>query len=424
LASTRFALVSISTRPCSALGSSVPEVCCGDDLAVGEDEDMPEADDGQQQERNQVAEPTDPEDELKERYKAAGPTVTASLMHGPPKRPLAEAQSIVGELEAREQPDKWDRYGESGALEQLEGDVAELLGKPAAALFPSGIMAQQSTLRVWTDRRGSKRVALPDLSHLLEHELDGPRLLHGFQYDLLTSGPKAATAADLAAIPGHLGAVLVELPLRDGGYLLPTWDELVALSAACRERGVPLHFDGARIWEAQPYLGHSLADIADLADTVYVSLYKGLGGLAGALVAGPHDVVDEARRWRTRHGGTLVTMMPNAITGLRGLREALPEMGAYYDRALEIAAAFQQAGARVFPDPPQCNGFRIYVPQPVNVLMERIVSTMETEQLELSRPWSPADVPGWSWTEFVVGSATMQWSVDEIAKRVVGDLAG
>jgi hypothetical protein len=56
--------------------------------------------------------------------------------------------------------------------------------------------------------------------------------------------------------------------------------------------------------------------------------------------------------------------------------------------------------------------------------MERVVSTMESERLEISWPWSPADVPGWSWTEFVVGSATMQWPVDEIVKRVAGDLGG
>jgi threonine aldolase len=365
--------------------------------------------------------PADPEAALKERYKAASPTVTASLVLAPPKRPLTEAQSLVRELEARDQNEPWDRYGESGALERLESDVAALLGKEAAALFPSGIMAQQSALRVWTDRQGSKRVALPDLSHLLRHELDGPRLLHGFQYEHLTTGAKAPTAGDVGAIPGRLGSVLVELPLRDGGYLLPSWDELAALSAACRERGVPLHFDGARIWEAQPYLGHSLVEIAELADSVYVSLYKGLGGLAGALVAGPQDLVDEARMWRTRHGGTLFTMMPSAILGLRGLKEHLPNMASYYARAVEIAAAFVGAGARVFPDPPQCNGFRVYLPHPAPVLTERVVSAMEAEQLAISSPWTPADVPGWSWTEFVVGPATMAWSVDEIANRVVGE---
>ena len=117
-------------------------------------------------------------------------------------------------------------------------------------------------------------------------------------------------------------------------------------------------------------------------------------------------------------------MMPNAVIGLRGLRELLPQMPAYYERAVEIAAAFSAAGARVFPDPPHCNAFRVFLPQPVSTLMERIVSTMESEHLEISWGWAAADVPGWSWTEFAVGSATMEWSVDEIAKRVVGDLAG
>jgi threonine aldolase len=390
---------------------------------VGEDVLMAEPDDERGPEPVDPEKAPDAEVELKERYKVAGPTVTATFVHGPPRRPLGEAQSLVAELEAREQPDTWDRYGDAGAVEQLETEVAALLGKPAAAMFPSGIMAQQSTLRVWADRQASKRIALPDLSHLLKHELDGPRLLHGFQYEQLTAGAKAPTAADLERIPGRLGAVLVELPLRDGGYLLPTWDELVALSGECRERGVPLHLDGARLWEAQPYLGHSLAEIAELADTVYVSFYKGLGGLAGAVVAGPQDVVDEARQWRARHGGTLVTMMPNAVLGLRGLRERLPQMAAFHERAVEIAAAFSTAGARVFPDPPHCNAFRVYLPKPVPILMERIVSVMEDEQLEISWGWSAADVPGWSWTEFVVGPATMEWPVDEIARRVVGDLA-
>ena len=68
----------------------------------------------------------------------------------------------------------WDHYGEGGPVAELETRVANLVGKPAAAMFPSGVMAQQVMLRVWCEQRGSSRVALPDLSHLLPHELDGP----------------------------------------------------------------------------------------------------------------------------------------------------------------------------------------------------------------------------------------------------------
>src|SRR5665647_1366898 len=131
----------------------------------------------------------------------------------------------------------------------------------------------------WSSRRDNAGMAM----RLLLHEQDGPRLLNGFEWALLTTGVTTAgivpTVDHLAAIPGELGAALLEIPLRDGGYLLPSWEELEAFSRACSDRGVPLHLDGARIWESAPFLGHSPAEIAALADTVYVSFYKGLRGL-------------------------------------------------------------------------------------------------------------------------------------------------
>jgi threonine aldolase len=256
-----------------------------------------------------------------------------------PRSPREAMQALVAEVDELDDPDAWDMYGRSGPVEVLEETVARMLGKPAALMFPSGIMAQQASLRVWSDRRGSRRVAIPELSHLLHHELDGPQLLHGLAYERLTVGAKVPTAADLDAIPGVLAAALLELPLRDAGYLLPTWDELSAFAAACRERDVPLHLDGARLWESEPYLGHHLDEIAGLADSAYVSFYKGLGGLAGAAVVGPEDFIAEVRQWRQRHGGTLFRMSPYALGALRGLRELLPRMGEFHDYAVALAAA-------------------------------------------------------------------------------------
>ena len=197
-----------------------------------------------------------------------------------PAEHLARLAAAADELDL-----EWDGYGERGAVARLEEEMAELLGTPAAVLVPSGVMAQQSVLRVHCDRAGSTRVALPDLSHLLHHEADGPRLVHGLRFEHLTSGRQTPTADHLAAVPGHLGAVLVELPLRDAGCLLPPWDDLVALSAAARERGVALHVDGARLWEAQASYDRPFPEITGLFDSVYVSLYKGLGAMAGAVVA-------------------------------------------------------------------------------------------------------------------------------------------
>ena len=95
-----------------------------------------------------------------------------------------------GAVVRRARIEEWDVYGESARSGGSVG-LVELFGVEAAAFFPTGIMAQQAALRVHTDRAGVRRVALPDLSHLLLHEEDGPRLLHGLEISLLTRGFEA-----------------------------------------------------------------------------------------------------------------------------------------------------------------------------------------------------------------------------------------
>ena len=129
---------------------------------------------------------------LDERRRLALPGVERNLMGRHPVSPQDELRSIITELDRDEGTDaaaaSWDRYGEGGPVAVLESQVAALLGKPAAVMFPSGTMAQQSVLRVWSDRHGSRRIAIPALSHLLLNEEDGPRLLNGFEWALLTTG--------------------------------------------------------------------------------------------------------------------------------------------------------------------------------------------------------------------------------------------
>ncbi|WP_432938709.1 threonine aldolase family protein [Kribbella sp. CA-253562] len=312
--------------------------------------------------------------------------------------------------------DQRDGYGEGGEVAALESEVAELLGKPAAVFMPTGIAAQQSVLRVFADRAGTQRVAVHGLSHLLLHELNALEEVHRLRIERLTSEPRQPRPDELAAIPGSLAAVTLELPLRDGGFVLPTWDELVVFAEACTARGVPLHLDGARLWESTPYLGHSLAEVAALASTVYVSFYKGLGGLSGAAVAGPADVIAEVRRWQRRLGANPYTLFPYAVAAREGLRSVLPLMGDLHDRAVELAVALQAAGYLVFPEPPHTNSFRLYAPRPADKMERAAVRRMEATRESLTWTWRPADVPGWSWTELVVTPDTLAWQVDEVAK--------
>jgi threonine aldolase len=358
------------------------------------------------------------DDELMERFRTAARACDRTVFWERQADP-AEALAAVAAQAAELEIDRWDVYAERGAVERLEGEVATLLGKPAAAFFPSGIMAQQAALRVWCDRSHSKRVAIPDLSHLLQHEDDGPRRLHGFEFEHLTTGRKTATADDLRALSPGLGAALVELPLRDAGCLLPSWDDLSALSAAARELGVPLHADGARIWESQPYYDRPLAEIVALVDSIYVSFYKGLGGLAGAALAGPEDVVAEARRWRKRMGGTLFHITPLAVSALSGLRDKLPRMGEYVAWSRTLATELAARGLRPCPDPPHTNTFLLYAEGDADAISERVVEFMEREKVQPCGGWSPADVPGFVVTEL----AAAEPALDHDPATVAGWLA-
>jgi threonine aldolase len=354
------------------------------------------------------------DDALQDRLRAASDACETTVFWHARRTPAQELRTVADAAEDLG-VDEWDVYAERGAVARLEAEVADLFGKPAAAYFPSGIMAQQSALRVWCDRSGSKRVAIPDLSHLLKHEDDGPRRLHGFEFDHLTEGAATASADDLHRLSPGLGAALIELPLRDGGCLLPSWEDLTALSAAARDLGVPLHADGARIWESQPYWGKELSEVAALVDSMYVSFYKGLEALAGAALVGPEDVIEEARTWRRRMGGTLFHLTPYAVSALAGLKDRLPRMGEYAAWARSLAAELKERGLRVTPDPPHTNTFQIFADGDRDAISERKLAFMEREKVEPCGGWYPARVPGMVITEVAAHDAALSHDPAQVA---------
>ena len=94
------------------------------------------------------------------------------------------------------------------------------------------------------------------------------------------------TLDDLKAVQAPIGILLIELPQREIGGMLPSWDNLTEIVAYARECGMFLHLDGARLWESQPFYDRSYAEICDLFDTVYVSFYKVLNGISSAMLLG------------------------------------------------------------------------------------------------------------------------------------------
>jgi threonine aldolase len=359
--------------------------------------------------------------ELEDRCREAAEACDAHVFwHG--RRTPGEVLRSLGDA-ADDMGLDWDRYAERGAVARLEEEVAGLLGTEGAAFFPSGTMAQQAALRVWCDRAGVRRVAMPDIAHPLVHEQDGPRRLHGFEVEHLTVGRRVATAEDLEKVPGRLGAVLVELPLRDAGCRLPTWDELTALSEAARERGVALHADGARIWEAQPFWERPFAEIVALVDSVYVSFYKGLGGLAGAALAGPTDFLTEARVWRARMGGTIFHLTAEAVAGLVGLRELLPRMPDCLTWARAFAAELPAVGITPNPTEPQTPQFLMHAAGEADEVNGRLLAFMERDRLAPCGPWWASQEPGRVTTEVMVAEPALEHDPAKVAAWL-GEVVG
>ncbi|MEV7074931.1 beta-eliminating lyase-related protein [Streptomyces sp. NPDC093990] len=313
-----------------------------------------------------------------------------------------------------------DLYG-TGVVAALEEKVAGLLGKEAAAFFPTGTMAQQVALRCWAGRTGNPTVALHAMAHPEVHERDAFREVSGLRPVHVTSEPRQPTADEIRGFEEPFGALMLELPLRDAGYLLPTWEELTELVEAARERDAVVHFDGARLWETTVHFGRSLPEIADLADSVYVSFYKSLQGFGGAALAGPRSLIEEAKTWRHRYGGAVFQQFPTALSALAGLEHELPRLPEYVTHARVVAAAlregFARAGlpwARVHPGVPHTCDFQVWLPYGVDECSEAAIrQAEETGTALFGNAWDEKG-PGLSMTEVYVRAAALEWTAADV----------
>ncbi len=310
-----------------------------------------------------------------------------------------------------------DRYGVGPAIGRLEQEVAALLGKEAAVFLHKGVIAQQMALRVWTDRTQRRTVALHPQSHIYLDERQAYERLHPLVGVPVGTDWTPFTVQDLAALHEPLGVITVELPLRNAGFKLLPWSELAAIADWARAQGVPLHLDGARLWEAAPYYDRPLAEIAALADSVYVSFYKGLGGLAGCILAGPADFIAECHVWQTRLGGNLYILFPYVLAAYDGLQQHWPKMAGYWHRAQEVAAALVQAlPVHVAPDPPQTNAFQLFVPGTAAAFVQAAETLARRDQVWLAESFTDTAVPGLAMAEIQIGAAAEAWTTAELVR--------
>lgn len=272
-----------------------------------------------------------------------------------------------------------DQYGTGKIIEDFQQKMADYLGKEAAVFFPSGTMAQQAALRIWCDAKGLKRVAYHPLSHLEIHEQNGLKELHQIETVLLADANRLIEVEDIADLEEEVACILLELPQREIGGQLPSFETLEQISGWCRDKGIKLHLDGARLFESLPYYKKTAAQVAALFDSVYVSFYKGIGGIAGAILAGDERFVQQSKVWKRRYGGDLISLYPYILSANYYFCMREGKMGQYYENAKELAELFNSCQeVSTIPKEPVTNMFHIHLKLPVEHAA-RILSEVQQE---------------------------------------------
>jgi threonine aldolase len=253
-----------------------------------------------------------------------------------------------------------DVLREDPTLNELESYAAELVGKEASLFVPSGTFGNQ--LSLFTHCQRGSEVVLSDQSHIVQHEAGAAAVIAGVQ--LRTLQPRGAYPVWEEIEPSlregediHVPAtslVALENALSNG-EVMPL-EVLQRVGERCRERGVPVHLDGARLFNAAAWLGVDGREITAHVDSVMFCLSKGLCAPVGSLLAGDQEFIERARRKRKIMGGGMRQAGVLAAAGLVALRHMRDRLAEDRDKVELLAEALLETGRfEVKPWPPKIN---------------------------------------------------------------------
>ncbi|HVR69890.1 MAG TPA: low specificity L-threonine aldolase, partial [Vicinamibacteria bacterium] len=277
-------------------------------------------------------------------------------------RPTPEMRRAMAAAEVGD-----DVYGEDPTVNRLQETAAERLGHEAALWVPSGVMGNEIAIRILT--RPGQEVLCEERSHVVQYELAGmaalsgvmPRVVPGEEGRLVPGAIRAAVKPRAYYRSDLTLAVLENTHNLAGGTLYTPNQGREAL-AACREAGLAVHLDGARLWNAAVALGVEPRALAAGFDTVMVTLSKGLCAPAGSLLLASRERIEEARRVRKQLGGGMRQVGVLAAAGLVALETMVPRLAEDHAHAALIARALGG-----------CPGLRV-APAPTNI----VVATLST----------------------------------------------
>lgn len=265
-------------------------------------------------------------------------------------RPTPEMRRAMAEAEVGD-----DVYLEDPTVNRLQELAARMLGFEAALFVPSGVMGNEIAIRIWTEP--GQEVLTDDRSHVVQYELAGMAALSGVMPRAVATTDGILTAEHIRSAlkppiyyRSDVGLVVLENTHNLAGGTVMTVEQTRAAVAACREAGLRVHLDGARLWNAAVALGVEPRELAAGLDSVMVTLSKGLCAPVGSLLLANRPAIEKARRVRKQLGGGMRQVGILAAAGLVALETMIPRLADDHRNATLLAQALGQCpGVSVAP---------------------------------------------------------------------------
>lgn len=245
-----------------------------------------------------------------------------------------------------------DVYREDPTVNRLEEIAAERLGKEAALFVTSGTQGNQ--VAVLTHCVNGDEVIVEADSHIFYYEGGAMSALAGVQTRALQGVRGALRAEDVEkAIRGNnihfprTKLICVENTHNRAGGAVVTPEQMKSVHEIAKKRGIPVHLDGARLYNAAVALGVEVSELSRYTDSVQICLSKGLSAPVGSILAGDREFIEEARWWRKKLGGGLRQVGYLAAPGILALTEMTGRLAEDHERAKQLADGFQKLSLEV-----------------------------------------------------------------------------
>ncbi len=309
-----------------------------------------------------------------------------------------------------------DFYGYEGTTKILEIEFGKLTGKEKAIYLPTGTMANQLAITLLSE--GKTKIIVPENSHIFRDEADASQSVHNKRLVPIGEGRSHFELADLKrtieyldkneVFKSGLGTVVIENPIRRANGAFVPIHTIREISNYCKQNGIKLHLDGARIHLASSITNISVKEYASYFDSIYISLYKYLNAAGGAILCGDSKMIDQVPHQIKIHGGTVYQNWTNtamALYYLNGIEQR-------WDRVTEYSKKLRQELNKIKGTflTATINGTNIYhLTLDTEINLERFTSVLRSEH---SISLGHADKNGI--IKFVVNESLLRRDINDI----------